>query len=495
MTLKIHISYPPLENNKGSPALAQNRQFQYLTQESYIYPVIPASAATLLDRNGYDVVWDDGIAEKITYDHWLSRLKESSPDIIFMESKTPVIKKHWNIINKLKEDIPDVKVILMGDHVSGMPQESFYNSSVDYVMEGGDYDFKGLELVDYLSGKSSKFPSGFYVRDEKNESKYTGKSMTNYSLNDLPMIDRELTKWRLYSEINGNYKYHPGTYTMVGRDCWYRAGGGCTFCSWTITYPKFMLESVDKALDEVGYLVKDLGVKEIFDDTGTFPAGIWLKKFCEGMIERGYNKEVKIGCNMRVGALNTDEYDLMKRAGFRFILYGIESANQKSLDMLNKGVTSKEQLDSIKKAAKAGLDPHITVMFGYPWETKEDAIKTLKLGTKMIKKQYAKTWQVTIVIPYPGTKLFQQCKENGWLLTENWEDYDMRRPVMKTPMKMTDIMEIIEKFYGAAYSPEFVARRVMKIKTREDLKYLFFGLKKVRGYRKNFSPDQIESEL
>ena len=113
----------------------------------------------------------------------------------------------------------------------------------------------------------------------------------------------------------------------------------------------------------------------------------------------------------------------------------------------------------------------------------------------MIKKQYAKTWQVTIVIPYPGTKLFQQCKENGWLLTENWEDYDMRRPVMKTPMEMTDIMEIVEKFYGAAYSPEFIARRVMKIKTREDLKYLFFGLKKVRGYRRNFSPDQIESKL
>ncbi|MCL4333494.1 MAG: radical SAM protein [Candidatus Thermoplasmatota archaeon] len=487
--LKANISYPPLEIGKGTPALAQNRQFQYQSAESYIYPVIPAYLATMLNNNGFDTFWDDGIAEKLSYENWLRRIKDRNPDVIFLETKTPTIKRHWNIIDDLKEETADAKIVLMGDHVTALPEESFQNSKVDFVMDGGEYDFKGLELTNYLSGKTDKMPSGFYSRKEKGIA-FSGQSNENYQLDSLPMIDLDLTKWKMYSELNGNYKYRPGLHTMFGRDCWYRHDGGCTFCSWTVLYPTFRVMSVENALDTVGHLI-DNGVREIFDDTGTFPPGIWLKKFTDGMIERGYNEEVKIGCNMRVGVLSSEEYRQMKKAGFRFILYGIESANQGSIDRLNKSVKAEEQFGSIKMASDAGLDPHITVMFGYPWEKKEEAMKTLKLGTDLIKKQYAKTWQVTIVIPYPGTKLFKQAKENGWLLTEDWNEYDMRMPVMKTPMSQKEIMEIIEKFYAAAYTPEFVVRRIMNVRSVDDLKFLFFGFKKVIGYRKNFSPDQV----
>ncbi len=487
---KIHVSYPPIDTGKGTPALSQNRQFQYQSAESYIYPVVPASLATLLHSEGYEAVWDDGIAEKMSYDNWLKRISNSNPDIVFMETKTPTVKKHWKIINQLKEELEGVKIVLMGDHVSALPEESLSNSRVDYIMEGGEYDFKGLELAEYLSGKREKVPSGFYFQKE-GKIAYSGHSVESFELDNLPFIDLNLTKWRLYSELNGNYKYRPGIHTMFGRDCWYRNGGGCTFCSWTVLYPKFSLISVDRALDEVGYLIDNYGVKEIFDDTGTFPPGDWLKKFNEGMVERGYNKEVKIGCNMRVGVLSSDEYVSMKKAGFRFILYGIESANQRSLDLLNKSVKAEEQFNSIKMASDAGLDPHITVMFGYPWETKQEVLKTLKLGTDLIKKQYAKTWQVTIVIPYPGTKLFKQAQENRWLLTEDWDEYDMRKPVMSTPLSSREIMEIVKDFYGAAYSPEFIMRRIINIRSMDDIKYLFFGLKKVIGYRENFSPDQV----
>ncbi|MGC8618508.1 MAG: B12-binding domain-containing radical SAM protein [Thermoplasmata archaeon] len=489
--LKVSISYPPMQNGKGVPALAQNRQFQYQSEESYIYPVVPASLATVASKQGYDVFWDDGIAEKLTYREWFKRIADKSPDAVFIETKTPTVKSHWRVINELKMELPETKIVLMGDHVTALPRESFLNSKVDYVMEGGEYDFKGLELLDFLSGKRDRMPSGFYLRNE-DDVIYTGKSVENYDLDLLPFTDLELTKWKLYSELNGNYKFRPGTHTMFGRDCWYRKDGGCTFCSWTVIYPKFRVMSVERALDLVGHLIEDYGVREIFDDTGTFPPGDWLKKFTEGMVSRGYSGEVKVGCNMRVGVLSSEEYRQMKRAGFRFILYGIESANQRTLNMLNKSVRAEDQLPSIKKASDAGLDPHITVMFGYPWETKEEVMKTFRLGTEIIKKQYSKTWQVTIVIPYPGTALFDQAKKNGWLLTEDWDQYDMRRPIMSIPFPPRELMEIIEKFYGVAYTPEFIMRRIANIRTLDDVKFLFFGFKKVIGYRKNFSPAQVE---
>jgi len=93
--MKIAISYPPLENKKGTPTLSQNRQFQWFTSPTYIYPVVPASAATLLKQNGYEVFWDDGIAEELSYQEWLARIIKEKPDVIAIETKTPVIKKHW----------------------------------------------------------------------------------------------------------------------------------------------------------------------------------------------------------------------------------------------------------------------------------------------------------------------------------------------------------------------------------------------------------------
>ncbi|MCJ7472792.1 MAG: B12-binding domain-containing radical SAM protein, partial [Actinobacteria bacterium] len=95
--MKIFISYPPLESNKGVPLLSQNRQFQWFSNPTYIYPVVPACAATLLKSNGFNVVWDDGIAENMSYRDWEDRLNSKKPDIIMIETKTPVIKSHWKI--------------------------------------------------------------------------------------------------------------------------------------------------------------------------------------------------------------------------------------------------------------------------------------------------------------------------------------------------------------------------------------------------------------
>ena len=100
--MKVFISYPPLTSNKGIPLLAQNRQFQWFNNPTYIYPMIPAYAATMLKQNGFDVVWDDAIAEELSYDQWLARLKSEKPDVIAIETKTPVVKRHWRIINELK---------------------------------------------------------------------------------------------------------------------------------------------------------------------------------------------------------------------------------------------------------------------------------------------------------------------------------------------------------------------------------------------------------
>lgn len=465
----ISISYPPLDSPKGIPFLAQNRQFQWTNTGNVILPVIPAYGATALKKLGYKLYWDDAVAEKISYQKWLKRLIKRKPDLIFIESKTPVIKKHWQIINEIKKFLPKTIVVLMGDHLTALPEESMHNSRVDYVITGGDYDFMMLNLVSHLTKKTPLEP-GFYYRSKKNILN-TGKfALKHHHLDSMPLIDRRLTKWQLYGFNNTNFKFKPGAYIMSGRDCWW---GKCTFCSWTTTHPfgTFRTFSVEHTIKEIEYLVS-LGIKEIFDDSGTLPVGPWLNDLCHDLINRGLNKKVVLGCNMRFAALNQEQYDLMAKAGFRFILYGLESSNQNTLDRISKNTKVSDARKTLIMAKKAGLEPHITIMIGYPWETRKDATNTLNEARQLFKDGLADSMQATIVIPYPGTPLFAECQKNKQLLTEDWDDYDMRQSVMSSPIPPEEQKKLVRELFYGVLTPKFLWRKIISIRNFTDIKFL-----------------------
>lgn len=903
MSMRISIAYPPIPTDKGAPLLSQNRQFQYFNAPTYIYPVIPASAATYLQSKGHAVSWNDGIAAQQTFAEFVSDLQQFGPDLIAIESKTPTIKAIWRAINELKGLLPNTIIVLMGDHVTALPEESLENSDVDYVITGGDFDFQLEALARHLD-VSDPMPAGLYYREEA-KIKNTGKFATTGNLDELPMIDRELTQWKLYAYRNGNFKYLPGTYTMVGRDCfpagtlvetsegqvpvehlhtrhwarthlgnygrvvshwarqapssvvlktycnpavrttpehpfftqrgfvkaselttadfiafprhaeeddaktlygvplteedlwfyglyvaegymaksgrnqttltlgrtetdlenellaycqwrgyttsvrqtgtarqvnigggvhladglkslfglgahtkgihpaiialpqpklraflagylagdghltkrkdslrsvtvskrlsydlrnmllrcgviasvtkdglyvnefkgrtikgkwhpyrlaitrqfraiwqpllqmsfnsihaqrqaaasraqakvsarvnslgqatetgympspsarqferdlehrvddnislpsefryqgkvvaylndthifyrvrtlaeagslevynfsvdgdhsyladglavhncWWRrpAGkdeegklrqGGCTFCSWTTIWPNWRNQSAERLLDELEYL-HTLGVREVFDDTGTLPVGPWLQEFCEGIIKRGLNKKITFGCNMRAGALTREQYQLMGRANFRFILYGLESASQKTLDRINKGTTPKQMTQAAKWASEAGCHPHVTCMVGYPWETFEEAKSTVDFTKWLFQKGYIKTLQATVIIPYPGTELFRQCQANDWLLTNDWDDYDMREPVMKSPISHDQILSLTQGIYRSALTPKFIARELSSIRSWDDVKYYWRAGRQFGGHLFDFQAEKGQAQ-
>lgn len=506
--IKIVVGYPPIESKKGVPLLSQNRQFQYFNAPTYIYPMVPAYAASFLKENGYDVAWMDGIAERKTYKEWLAELKKFNPDYLMVETKSPVVKKHWKMIGELKKKFPNMKLIWVGDHVSYLPHEIFENSPLDYAIKGGDYDFGVVNLLNHIH-KGENLEGGIYwrqgdknikVKDPNRKKIWTGEYIYNsglpnlkHDLNKLPFVDRDLTKWQLYAYANGNYKFTPGTYMYSGRDCWWNR---CTFCVWDHTinpigsYRSFTPE---RLFAEVKHVVDKYGVKEIFDDAGTMFVGNKLKKFCELLIESGYNKKVRYGCNMRFNAIpNQELYDLMGRAGFRFILYGMESGNQKTLDRLQKGTKEEDAIRGPAMARRAGLDPHITIMLGYPWESYEDAKRTIEIAKFAMKKGYYETIQATIVIPYPGTPLYRECKENDWLLFDDYERFDMREPVMKIPFEHKKLLELEQELYSTFMTPGYIGHKLVRIRTPHDVKYLFYMAYKFLGHMLDFDPNQTK---
>ena len=76
---------------------------------------------------------------------------------------------------------------------------------------------------------------------------------------------------------------------------------------------------------------------------------------------------------------------------------------------------------------------------------------------------------------------------NGWLLTNNYSDYDMRGMVMKSPIGEKDLMDLTRQIYRSFLSPAFIWRKLTQIRTFDDIKFLMTAGLRVIGHLTDFS--------
>jgi anaerobic magnesium-protoporphyrin IX monomethyl ester cyclase len=250
----------------------------------------------------------------------------------------------------------------------------------------------------------------------------------------LPHADRILTdafnpKW----QRNGNFKYRPACYIQSASSCWW---GKCSFCRENGKSNE--IREVDDVVSEIQEC-KELGAKECFDDSGTFPTGRWLDEF----IDRYASIHIPFGCNLRIFNY---PFRRMARSGFRMALFGIESANQETLDRIQKGVRVEDIIPTLKKASDAGLENHLAFMVGYPWESYREAENTIRFAHYLLRKGLAKTAQCSFYTPPQGTG------------NEAHRKY-------------------VNKIYDVWQYPDFWYHQIISIKNMADLKYLIRSIK------------------
>ncbi|MBN1270389.1 MAG: radical SAM protein [Kiritimatiellae bacterium] len=484
--MKIVVGYPPTTSGKGIALLSQNRQFQWFSHETKMFPVVLGGAATMARQAGHDVLWKDCIADGTDEEGFRAFLRREKPELFVFETKTPVVKLHWQTVDALKREFPDLRIAMLGDHVSNLPEETMEACGTDYVICGGHYDFALTRLLKAIQS-GGPMPAGVFYRQD---SGYAGNRdfVCTEDLDAAPYVDRDLTQWQLYQK-EYNLQGRPFMYTMSGRDCWY---GKCVFCAWTTIYPKFAVRSVENVVGEVEMLVGRYGVNEIFDDSGSLNVGSWLHDLCRALISSGLNRKTRYSCNMRFGALGLDDFKLMREAGFRLLKFGLESANQDTLDRLNKKIKVQDIVDGCKMAKKAGLTVHLTMIVGHPWEGREDAARTFNLAKRLMQSGDADVLQATTIVPYPGTPLYQEALANDGFLFDPraYERFDMGEPVLKSRMTPAEVREICNKIYTIFLTPRYVLARLRNIRSWEDLRFTLRGAGAVLGHLKDFAGER-----
>lgn len=181
----------------------------------------------------------------------------------------------------------------------------------------------------------------------------------------------------------------------------------------------------------------------------------------------------------------------MNQAGFRLLKYGLESGCQKTIDKLDKGTDVTKVHQHCKDAKDAGLTVHITMMVGYPWETKKDAMETFKLAKSLMIKGLVDIHQSTVVMPYPGTPLYEEAAREGWLRFEktDYEKLAMDQPALKNiEMQPEEIQGLCKMNYRIYLDPRYMLQHAKsRIKSWEDVVYTFEGFTSVIGHMKDFS--------
>jgi radical SAM superfamily enzyme YgiQ (UPF0313 family) len=490
--MRVAISYPPIINDAGQKAMvSQNRNVQFFKKPTYLLPVVHAQAATWLKEAGHDVLWDDGNAQLKSYEQWRDDLVKWAPEMVVFESTTPVMKFYWRTANELKALLPNTVVVMTGYHSMRKPEETLQESKTDVVLRSNNLDFVLRRLVEQIEKnpfwRMTCDIEGLTIRAGDDNFRSTGSFIQVEPLDNTPLIDRDLVQWKNYAYENGNFLQTPGTYaSSVVRDCMF---GKCTFCRYNGPDLTFSMMSVERSLNEYETLINKYGTKEIFDDSGVWYRGREARQFAQGIIDRGlHKKNCYFGINTRFEYLDEETIKLMAQANFRFVLLGFEAADDETLMRLNKGYQMEHVERCLTWMTKYGLHPHLTIMVGYYWQTREQLDLTVKTVKDLMFRGLARTLQVTICTPLDFTPYHQECIDNGVMLTDDYDDHDMSKLIVKTPLPHDEYYKAIREMYSISFHPRFILRQLRFLLSfrKRDWQFLFtYGVRAIRRVRQH----------
>ncbi len=415
---------------------------------SYIpYPFFLGYTTALLKENGFNVIMLDAIAEGLLDEEFFSRVKGFSPELILMETATASIYNDIDYVRKIKNILPDVKIILSGTHVSYFKKDFLIEyPCVDGIIIG-EVEEAFLNISSYFKA-NKKFDGikqkGFLYFNEKGEIDGSLERADLVDINKLPFPERLTTPVYNYEDLFAGMKF-PSLQIHASRGCPY----GCIYCVWPqVLYQSrsYRTRNPINVVDEIEEMVKFYGYRSFYFDDDTFNIGKErILKICEEIKKRGLDK-IPWAAMARADTSDFETLKAMKEAGLISIKFGVESATQELVDACGKGLDLKKVEDAVKWCKELDLQFHLTFTFGLPGETKETIEKTIQYAMKLAPD----TCQFSLTTPFPGTKHLKMAKEKGLLLTEEWDKYDGNRYTVMREENLS--REELEEAVQDAYS-------------------------------------------
>jgi radical SAM superfamily enzyme YgiQ (UPF0313 family) len=154
-------------------------------------------------------------------------------------------------------------------------------------------------------------------------------------------------------------------------------GGYCTYCN--IPKRRNYKKSIKEIIKTIELYQNEYDSIEFEDHEFTYN-NVLVTEVCQYIVNHNLSFIPKQCCT-RVDSVSKNHLNLMKKAGFKIINYGIESFNQDILNFFNKKVTVKDNIDAIEATFSAGMKPGINLILFSPLETEETICDTIRAVT------------------------------------------------------------------------------------------------------------------
>ncbi len=409
----------------------KKRVYQELSKDySAIEPPFWAAlTAGFIRKKGFNVSILDANAENLTSEETAEEVKKRNPRLVNIlvygqhpSASTQLMTGVRELCKKIKAIDMGRRIILTGLHPSALPKRTIEEEDCDFVCEGeGFYTIPGLlerkpfrEILGLWWKENGEIKNNIRAPNIKNLTEELGEVAWDL----LPMEKYKAHNWQCLDNLEDR-KFYASLSTSLG--CPFN----CSFCSIKATFggerlirywdPEWVLQQIDILVNK--YHVK---VIKIIDELFIFNPTHFLA-IAEGLIKRDYN--LNIWAYARVDVTKKLGMDMLKKlreAGFKWLCFGFESANEAVLGDVSKGQYNQEDMIQVRKMVKeADINVLGNFIVGLPEDNFDSMQDTLNLAIKM----NCEFINVYSTIAWPGSQLYNEVIKKNLDLPKEWAEY------------------------------------------------------------------------
>jgi radical SAM superfamily enzyme YgiQ (UPF0313 family) len=362
-------------------------------------------AAVARDRT-FDVSIVEASSLGLNLDETVKKILALSPDYVGLTATSLSICAAAKLAEKIKTGNNQLKIIIGGPHVTALPQETFQAfPGFDYGVFGeGEDTFVSL-LYALGDNEDLKQVRGIVYR-ENSHIEVTEKRPFIENLDSLPFPAWDLLEGfpKRYRPPAFRFRKLPAGSLVTSRGC----PNTCIFCDRSVFGNRCRSFSSGYILEIVKLLSGRYGIRELLiEDDTFFLSSERIKGFCEGLLKEGLR--LSWSCLGRVNSVDREILALMKKAGCWQIGYGIESGDQRILDLAKKNISLEQVQEAITLTKEAGIESKGFFILGFPQEDKETLQRTVDFAQTLPLDDVS----VNFMTPFPGSKIFQDAHLYG----------------------------------------------------------------------------------
>jgi len=360
------------------------------------------------------------------------------------------------------ENDTKTKVVWGGIHGTLLPEQTIENKNIDILVTGeGEFTFRELVFTLARRGELSKI-RGIYYKSDGRIIKTREREVAD--INEMPEIAYELVDIEAY--VNSKSMITDDVNRVLpfisSRGCPYQ----CTFCcNPKLSRRRWRPLGADKTYERIKRMVDDYDLDGIvfYDENFLANPDRAMKIAC--LINNKFSWSIQ-GRMDAISRINIKKLDKM---GLRMVQPGIESGSDRILKLIKKGETKRDMELANQRLAKTDIIPVYNFMVGFPTETYEDIKDTVDFSLKLMdENEKAEIAGFYILVPYPGTEVFDLAVKEGFVppkSLEEWSKFDRQHnetPWVKNNQDLLNSLMLISKIIDGKRIEKFIGVKPLR---------------------------------